>query len=246
MPELTITQYLIAFFCAYIFGVAKAGIKGIGIVAIPLMAIVFGGKASTGIVLPILIMADCFAVWYYNQHARWKDLRPMLPWLFIGVLLGVWVGKDLPEEQFRIAMGSIILFCVGILFIWDRKKDKTVPDWWWFSILMGLVSGFTTMVGNLAGAFVTLYFLSLRLPKTAFIATTAWLFFIVNWFKVPFHIWVWETITWETFKLNLLLIPGILAGLLTGVYVVKRIKEWYYRQLILWLTAIGAILIFFS
>lgn len=246
MPELTAFQLLIAFSCALIFGIAKAGIKGIGIVAIPLMAIAFGGKASTGIVLPLLMMGDAFAVWYYNQHAQWKYLRQLLPWLIIGVLFGVWVGKDMPEDQFRIAMGVIILICVIVLFIWDRQKNKTVPDWWWFAILMGLTAGFTTMVGNLAGAFVNLFFLSMRLPKTQFIGTTAWLFFIINWFKVPFHIWVWETITWESFKVDLILIPGILVGLLAGVYIVKRIKEWHYRQLILWLTALGAVLIFFS
>jgi len=131
------------------------------------------------------------------------------------------------------------------LFWWDRKKGADVPTHRGFAILMGLAVGFTTMVGNLAGAFANLFFLTMRLPKNNFIGTAAWLFFIVNWFKVPFHIWVWGTITWESFQLNLWLIPGIIAGLWIGIKLVKLIKDHWYRQLILWMTLLGAVLMLF-
>ena len=244
MSEISLSHYLIAVACAFILGAGKAGIRGIGILAVPVMAILFGSKASTGIVLPILIMGDIFAVWYYKSYAKWKYLFKLLPWAVIGILIGVWLGDSLPEEQFKYAMGSIILISVLVLFWWDRQVVKTVPDYLWFAALMGLVAGFSTMVGNLAGAFVNLYILTMRLPKNEFIATTAWFFFLVNWFKVPFHIWVWGTITVDTFMLNLMLLPGIVIGLYAGVKLVRIIKDDMYRQLILWLTAIGAVLIF--
>ena len=241
--DFTLFQYVVAILCAFIFGISKAGIKGIAIVAVPLMAIAFGGKASTGIVLPLLMMGDIFAVWYYNRHTQWKYLRQLLPWVFIGVIIGVYVGNELPEQIFKRFMGVVIAISVLTLIWWDRRKGEDVPTNRWFAILMGLAVGFTTMVGNLAGAFANLFFLALRLPKNNFIGTTAWLFFIVNWFKVPFHIWVWGTITWESFQLNLWLLPGILVGLFVGVKLVKRIKEHWYRQLILWMTLLGALLL---
>ena len=108
---------------------------------------------------------------------------------------------------------------------------------------MGLVVGFTTMIGNMAGAFTNIFFLAMRLDKTAFIGTSAWLFFIVNLFKVPFHIFVWETITWQSFQLNLIAIPIILLGFSIGIRIVKRINEKVFRILILILTAIGALFI---
>ena len=56
---------------AFIIGLSKAGLKGIDMMNVTIMAIVFGSKASTGIVLPLLCSADIMAVIYYNRHARW-------------------------------------------------------------------------------------------------------------------------------------------------------------------------------
>jgi uncharacterized membrane protein YfcA len=111
---------------------------------------------------------------------------------------------------------------------------------------MGALAGFTTMVGNLAGAFSNIYFLAMRLPKNTFIGTAAWLFFIINSFKIPFHIWSWETINNSSILKSLELVPFVLLGLVSGVYVVKRIKDDSYRKLILIFTALGGIAILFN
>ena len=86
---------------------------------------------------------------------------------------------------------------------------------------MGIFAGFTTMVGNLAGAFSNIYFLAMRLPKNAFIGTAAWLFFIINIFKVPFHIWFWQTINKASFFTSLELMPFEIFGLISGVQIPK-------------------------
>ena len=108
---------------------------------------------------------------------------------------------------------------------------------------MGILAGITTMIGNLAGAFSNIFFLAMRLPKNEFIGTAAWLFFIVNVFKLPFHVFVWKTITPETLMINLKLAPAIFIGLFIGVRLVKIIKDDFYRKMILVLTAVGAMLI---
>ena len=215
------------------------------VVIVTIMALVFGSKSSTGIILPLLIAGDIFAVIYYNRHARWDYLFKLLPWMIAGVLIGVWIGKDLPEQLFKRGMAVIIIMSVFMMVWWDKNKERNVPDYWWFAGIMGLGAGITTMIGNLAGAFSNIFFLAMRLPKNAFIGTAAWLFFIINLFKLPFHIFVWETITMDSIALNLRLLPGIFLGLWTGVNVIKYIKDHQYRKLILLLTAIGAILIFF-
>lgn len=101
------------------------------------------------------------------------------------------------------------------------------------------------MIGNLAGAFSNIYFLAMRLPKNEFIGTAAWLFLIINIVKLPFHYYVWETISKESLLINLKLAPLILVGLFVGVRMVKLIKEGLYRKMILLLTALGAVLILF-
>jgi len=82
----------------------------------------------------------------------------------------------------------------------------------------------------------------MRLPKNQFIGTAAWLFLILNLFKLPFHIFSWETITIDTLPLILRVLPFVLLGLFATM--VKVIKEHQYRKMILILTAIGALMIF--
>ena len=130
-----------------------------------------------------------------------------------------------------------------MMYWWDRKKIKTVPTHWAFASSIGTIAGITTMVGNLAGAFSNIYFLAIRLPKNHFIGTAAWLFLIINIIKLPFHFFVWETISFESLSLNLMLLPGILLGFFVGVRFIKLIKEAFFRKMILVLTAVGAILI---
>ncbi len=247
-PEFQLTwwEWILIFLAGVIVGISKAGVKGLGVLVVTIFLIVFGGKTSTGIVVPLFIMGDIFAVWYYRRDAQWKYLFRLLPWMFLGVLLGVWVGQDLPEDLFRRSMAVIILLTVVMMYVWERRPIKNIPDNWWFAGIMGLAAGFTTMVGNLAGAFSNIFFLAMRFPKAEFIGTAAWLFFIINLFKLPFHIFVWETITPETLAVNLRLIPAIVIGLFLGVHFVKVIKEKHFRQLILVLTALGAILILVS
>lgn len=238
-------QWAMAFFAAFVVGISKSGIKGISVITVTLLAILFGGKASTGIILLMFCVGDIFAVIYYNRYTQWKFLYKLLPWMFIGVIIGNYVGKDLPEQTFKRGMAIIILGVVLMMFWWDRNKDRIkVPDNWWFAGIMGLIAGFTTMIGNLAGPFANIFFLAMRLPKNEFIGTAAWLFLLLNLFKLPFHIFSWKTITLDTFLLDLRLLPFVFLGLVAGVAMVKVIKEQQYRQMILILTAIGAFLIF--
>ncbi|MEO9894226.1 sulfite exporter TauE/SafE family protein [Aurantibacter sp.] len=243
--EVSTTAWILAFTAAMVVGISKSGIKGIAIITVTLMALAFGAKESTGIIVPLLIVGDIFAVIYYNRHTQWKYIIRFLPWMMLGVLIGVFIGKDLDETTFKIGMAIIILGSVIMMYWWDSKKSKKVPTHWAFAGFMGIMAGITTMIGNLAGAFANIFFLAMRLPKNEFIGTAAWLFFIINVFKLPFHIWAWGTITKESFILDLKLIPAIFVGLFVGIQLVKIIKESFYRKMILILTAIGALLIFF-
>ena len=88
-----------------------------------------------------------------------------MPWMIGGVLLAVWVGKDLPEAIFKQGMAIVILLSVLIMYWWDKQEEVKVPENRIFGWFMGLVVGFTTMIGNLAGPFANIFFLAMRLPK---------------------------------------------------------------------------------
>jgi uncharacterized membrane protein YfcA len=121
-----------------------------------------------------------------------------------------------------------------------------VPDRWLFAGSMGLLTGFTSMIGNLAGGFSNVYFISMRVLKNSFIGTAAWMFLLLNLFKLPFHIWVWKTVTFSTFKLNLVLVPVIAGGFYLGVFLVRKLNEKGFREVILWLTIASSLLVLFD
>ena len=244
--QLSTQQWMFILLAVFLLGLSKSGIKGIGILNVVILAFVFGEKASTGVLLPMLIFADIFAVIYYNRHANWTYIKKLLPWMVVGVLVGVWVGNDISELLFKRLMAIIIIASVLILFYNEKRKSSTIPTHIAFSSSAGFLAGFTTMIGNLAGPISNIYFLAIKLPKNEFIGTAAWLFFIINVFKLPFHFFVWKTVTKESLVLNSLLIPAVVLGFFIGVMIVKKISNLNYRKFILIVTTIGALVMLFK
>lgn len=235
---------LLVFTGAFILGLSKAGLRGIDMLNVTLMALVFGSKASTGIVLPLLCVADIAAVVYYHRNAQWKHFWKLVPWMAAGILVGVFAGKDLNEEIFRKIMAVIIILTVIIMMVMEIIKTENVPSHPLFAAGTGIMAGITTMLGNLAGAFSNLYFLAMRLPKNDFIGTVSWLFLVINLFKLPFQVLYWKNITASSLQTDLLLLPALALGFVIGLKIVKRIKDDHYRKLVIVLTLFGAFVIF--
>lgn len=239
--HLSLTECLVIYTVALFVGMSKTGVHGAGIVVVPMLATVFGGRSSSGLLLPMLCLADIFGVWYYHRHASWKHLKILFPWAALGVVLGTITGQYINDGMFRLIMAVTILLSLGIMIWLERGKKEKIPGHRWFAALMGMAGGFTSMIGNLATAVMAVYLLSMRLPKNAYIGTTAWFFLVVNLFKVPFHIVSWHTITVESFLLDLTTLPGIALGAFLGISIVKRIPEKIYRWFIIFMTIVTAI-----
>lgn len=240
----SVINLVVVFTAAFILGLAKAGLRGIDMLNVTLMALVFGGKASTGIVLPLLCVADIAAVLYYHRHAQWKHFWKLVPWMAAGILIGVFAGKDMNETVFRKIMAVIIILTVIIMVVMEFIKSENIPTHPLFAAGTGVMAGITTMLGNLAGAFSNLYFLAMRIPKNHFIGTTAWLFLVINLFKLPFQVLYWKNITTSSLQADLLLLPALALGFWIGLKIVKQIKDVHYRKVVIVLTLIGALAIF--
>jgi uncharacterized membrane protein YfcA len=229
-------------FTAFLIGMSKTGVAGVALFTIPIMAIIFGGKDSSGLMLPLLVMADLFAVTYYRRHVNWSYLVKLFPSAAVGVILATLIGNYIDDQLFRSVMGIIIFVSLAIMLWMETANKNAIPDYMWFAILMGLLGGFTSMIGNLAAAVMALYLLSMRLPKNEYIGTGAWFFLAVNVFKVPFHVFAWHTISLNSFYLNVALLPIIALGAFVGIRIVRIIPEKQYRWLILAATGIAAII----
>ncbi|TVR66140.1 MAG: sulfite exporter TauE/SafE family protein [Spirochaetaceae bacterium] len=231
---------------AVVLGMQKTGLQGVVMLVIPLLATIFGGRASAGLLLPMLSMADMAALYYYHRTASWKHVLRVLPTTVAGIVIGTALGASIPDDLFLRVIGAVIVLSL-LLMVYSEyvRKDANVPEWWWFSPAIGLAGGFATMVGNASTVIMALYLLSMRLPKEHYIGTGAWFFFLINIIKMPFHILVWGTITLDTLAINALVAPLILVGAMIGVRLVRRVPEKPYRAVIIIVTFISSLRLFF-
>jgi uncharacterized membrane protein YfcA len=237
-------QWILLAVCGMLIGMSKVGVPGVSMLVVPALALIFGGKASTGILLPMLMMADLFGVGYYHRHAEWKYLWKLLPWAFVGIGIALWVGEVVNDAWFKNIIAILVFLCIGLMLWHDRKKGQNLfPDTWWFSAMMGILGGFATMIGNVAGPIFAIYLLAMHLPKNSFIGTGAWFFLIVNFSKFPLHIFVWKTINLDTLTLDLMLLPAIAFGAFAGIKLVQKISEKLYRTAVIIVTALSAFLL---
>ena len=135
------------------------------------------------------------------------------------------------KTVFRKIMAVIIIITVIMMMVMEIRKKITVPSNYLFVSTTGLAAGFTTMLGNLAGAFANIYFLAMRLPKNGFIGTAAWVFLVINLFKLPFQVFVWKNINAASLQIDLLLSPALVLGFWAGIKIVHRIKDDHYEKL---------------
>lgn len=242
--DFSLLQWILFAVCAMLIGMSKVGVPGVSMLVVPTLAIIFGGKASTGVLLPILMMADVFGVSYYHRHAQWKYLWKLLPWAFVGVGIALWVGEVVNDVWFKNIIAILVFLCIGLMLWRDRKNTSQLfPNTWCFAALMGVLGGFATMIGNVAGPIFAIYLLAMHLPKNVFIGTGAWFFLIINFSKFPLHIFVWKTISWQTLTLDIILLPAIGLGAFLGIQLIKRISDKLYRTAVIIVTALSAFLL---
>jgi len=91
---------------------------------------------------------------------------------------------------------------------------------------------------------MVIYLLAMRLPKLAFVGTSAWFFFAVNWLKVPFSAQL-NLIGGASIRLNLLMLPIIALGAVAGIFFLRRIPQKAFNTVIQLLAAAAAIKLLF-
>ena len=242
MPELTTFSWVLLVLGATGVGISKSGLAGVSLVHVIIFAHVFGAKASTGVLLPLLIVGDCCAVWLVGKEVDWRYVLRLLPPAFVGVIIGWGLLGRLDEATFKPLIGTIILLlCIGQLIRMYRPTFfTTVPHTQPFAWSMGILGGVTTMLANAAGPVIALYLLAVSLPKLKLVATGAWFFFVLNLGKIPFSINL-GFISSKTLFVDLLLAPCVIFGLIFGLMVVRRLPQKLFDTFLLGFTAVVAV-----
>ena len=250
---LTPEQWTVGIVAALLVGITKTGLPGIGILIVPLMAVVFGGRLSVGATLPLLIFGDVFAVLWYRQHARWDNLRDLLPWVVIGIAVGtglLWYTgiQGSQVDWLNVAIGVLVLFMMVVSLARRYWGDRLVPNSLSGLASTGVLAGFATMVSNAAGPIMSIYLTGmLRLSKNEFMGTSAWYFFIFNLSKIPLYIFLTlvlpakPMINSTTLLFDLLMLPIILIGAFAGKWLLPRLSEGLFDGAVLILAGAAAL-----
>ena len=249
---LDVWQWLLIFLAAFLVGLSKTGITGLGVLAVALSTSALPARESVGAMLLTLIGGDVFAVFFYRRNVDWGHLLRLFPWAAAGIITGaliLWLVQ-ISNDGIRHSIGIILLVLVigDILRRRFQKADNAVLAELlkkkWISGATGLAAGITTMIANAAGPIMALFLLGAQLPKYTFLGTTAWFFLAVNLFKVPFSIRL-GMITWESAGYSLRMLPFVILGALTGRWVVRYIDEQRFVYIVLVLTLVASIRLLF-
>jgi hypothetical protein len=238
-------KWVLAYVTSLLVGISKTGLPALGILLAPLFTEVLPPRASTGGLLPLLIVADVFAVIFWRRHGSWKHLVRLLPWSVAGIVAGYFAMGRINDLQMRYVMGAIVIAMLGVNVYREyvMGKDAPIPTSWWFAAIAGFLAGATTMVANAAGPVAMIYLLSMRLPKKEFIGTAGWYFFILNWLKVPFSLSL-GLITAPSLGFDALLAPAVVAGAFAGLLLAKGIPEKAFMIAVQALTFVSAVRMF--
>jgi uncharacterized membrane protein YfcA len=236
-------QWALGALAAFLVGLSKTGIPGLGILSVALFALVFPARESVGLALVILICGDLVAITTYRRDASWPHLLRLFPWAMAGVVLGYLALGRINDTQMRHMIGAILVFLVIFQYLRSRRpasEGEAQAPRPWLAPLAGITAGFTTKVANAAGPIMMLYLLAMRLPKITFVGTAAWYFFTLNLFKVPFSASL-GMINLSSLGVALWIGPFAMLGGLVGRPILVRMNQRVFELIALALTFVAAL-----
>lgn len=245
-------RFALAALAAVLIGIAKTGVPGFGILAVPIMVLAVGdARHAAGWLLPLLCVADLAAIAVYRRHAHGRRLAGLAPWVVAGMGVGA-LTLAAPERSLRMLVAAIVFVMIGMRWLRARRgaESDSVPppappppdDRWYQAAGYGAAAGFATTVANAAGPVMNLYLLARRLPKQEFVATGAWFFFAVNLAKLPIYAGH-ALIDRRSLAFDLALVPAVLVGALVGRVVLARLPQAAFDKLVMVLTVGAAALL---
>ncbi|MFD7065279.1 sulfite exporter TauE/SafE family protein [Streptomyces sp. NPDC059906] len=245
--HLTGWEFAALAFAALLVGFSKTAVSGANTVSLAIFAAVLPARASTGILLPVLIAGDILAVLTYRRHAHWPTLWRLFPAVGVGVVVGTLFLVWADDAVVRTSIGVILLFMAGVT-VWRRRQADTAeqPD----EVTSrtgrvkarsyGVLGGFTTMVANAGGPVMSMYLLSAGFRKLGFLGTSAFFFLIVNVSKLPFSAGL-GLIDGHSLLLDAALVVFVVPGAFLGKWAVNRINQRLFERLVIAATVVGGL-----
>lgn len=226
-------------------GLAKGGFSGLGLLSLPLMALVVSPVQAAAIMLPILMIQDVVTVWAYRRTWDGSNLARLLPGAVAGIGLGYGLAAWVSDHAVELVIGAVSITFALRRLVLERGGRLPPParPGRVAGLVWGAASGFTSMVAHAGGPPFQVYVMPQRLPREVFVGTGAWFFAAVNWIKVPPYLALGQ-MTAENLSTALALFPLAIASTWAGVWLVRRVPtQGFYTAVYCLLVLVGARLI---
>lgn len=233
--------YAVAVPAVLLAGVSKASGNGLGVLAVPLMALAVSPAVAAAVMLPILCALDALGLWTWRGRADRAVLRTVLPGAILGIAVGAWVFLALDASWVKAILGvETIAFALhrilarhAIAAQAPRAPSHLHGGFW------GAVSGFTSTIAHAGSPPLMQYLLPLKLDKERLVATTVIFFTAVNYAKLlPYGLL--GLFDARGLGTALVLSPAVPVGYWAGLWIVKRLSDrWFHRVLVGSLLLIG-------
>jgi uncharacterized membrane protein YfcA len=209
--------YLAAVPAVLLAGISKGGFGGgLGVLAVPLMALIVSPVQAAAIMLPILCLMDIFGLRAYRTTWSRRNIRVMVPGALLGIAVGTLTFRYLDDDLIRLLIGTLAIgFTLHHFLVRNAGGGPARP-----SRLVGgaasALAGFTSFVAHAGGPPVQAYLLPQRLDKTLYVGTTVVFFFVVNYVKLLPYGWLGQLST-DNLSTALVLAPLAPLGIRLGV-----------------------------
>lgn len=215
--------YALAVPALLLTGISKGGFgSGLGIVAVPMMALVIPVTQAAAVMLPILCLMDVFGVFGYRRAWDKVNMRIMMPGAVLGIGLGALTFDVLDEGWVRLLIGLIAVVFTTQRLLGLFPKDADPGPHVAKGVFWSAVSGFTSFVAHAGGPPLSVYLLPQRLDKTVFAGTTVLFFAFVNYVKLAPYAWLGQFST-ANLTTALVLAPLAPVGIWAGMWLHSRI-----------------------
>lgn len=222
--------WLVAALAVFIVALAKSGLIGaLGVVGVPLLTLVTAPREAAGILLPVMLLMDAFAVYAYRRDIDWRNFSVIVPGGLAGIAIGWALSSVVSDDMVILAIGIIALIFILDAVLPFRKRNIGKPASRPWGVFWGGVTGFTSFVSHSGGLPFQVYVLPQRLPPPAFAATTAWSFATFNVVKLVPYFFLGQ-ISVNNIWISAMLAPVAIAGMLLGILLVRKVvSEIFYK-----------------
>ena len=225
--------YALGLLAAGFIGMSKSGFSGVSLISVFLFAHLYGARPSVGLVLPLLIAADLLAYPAYLRHGSWRPVWRLLVPALVGIGIGWWWLGHAGDEEVKRGIGCCILLMVAVQAgrKWRPGPFGRLAASRGFGTAAGLLGGFATMLANAAGPVIQMFLIARGVPKMELVGIGARFFLLVNLLKIPLNTRL-ALITPHSLLDNLTLLPGVVAGVYGGRWLLKHMPPRWFEAMV--------------